>query len=402
MLNIGLTGGIAAGKSFASRELVGAGAVLIDADALARDALASGSEGLRAVVKAFGTDVLAPDGTVNRTVLGERVFSDHQARSTLNGIVHPIVRRRAAELREQAPADSIVVEDIPLLVETRQSARFHLVIDVDVPTAVQESRLMSDRGLTAEQARSRIQAQAHRDERRAGSDVILENSASYEEFQSAIRLLWQDRLVPFNSNLLAGRQAGRGPAHIRESTYRWAEVAALLQARIMSAVGSRAIGVQHIGSTSVPGLAAKDVIDLQLLVPSEASFDSIAPALQAIGFPRVLQIDHDSPKSSAADLAEWRKSFHANADPGQAVNLHVRRIGSSGAIFAEQFRDWLRADGVERGKYESLKRKLANDFAAQPNSSAYAEAKEPWFDTVGFPRAQQWAATNGWAPEFSG
>jgi dephospho-CoA kinase len=191
---IGLTGGIASGKSEVGRLLESYGAVLIDADVLAREVVAPGTDGLAEVVTAFGAGVLGPDGGLDRAKLGALVFADPAARGRLESIVHPRVRARAHELERAADEDAVVVHMIPLLAETGQGDDFDLVVVVDVPEAVQLERLTRTRGLSREDAKSRIAAQATREQRRSIADVVLDNSGSLDDLAEQTRQLWE-RLV---------------------------------------------------------------------------------------------------------------------------------------------------------------------------------------------------------------
>ncbi|MEA5053327.1 MAG: dephospho-CoA kinase, partial [Propionicimonas sp.] len=171
-MRIGLTGGIGSGKSAVAELLAGHGAVIIDADLLAREAVAPGSPGLAAVVDAFGPGVLAPDGGLDRPSLGRLVFADADARARLNGIVHPQVRRLAAEREAALSPSAVAVHVIPLLVETGQQGSFDLVVVVDVDEATQLRRIVTRDGLPESEARARIQAQASRAERLASADAV--------------------------------------------------------------------------------------------------------------------------------------------------------------------------------------------------------------------------------------
>ncbi|ACZ30550.1 dephospho-CoA kinase [Xylanimonas cellulosilytica DSM 15894] len=193
MLRIGLTGGIAAGKSVVSRRLAELGAVVIDHDQLAREAVAPGSVGLDRVVEAFGEEMLAPDGTLDRPALGTRVFADDDARRVLEGIVHPEVRRLSAEREAAAVARdhrAVVVHDIPLLVETGQVDTFGLLVVVDAPAGLRVRRLVETRGLDEKEARSRVEAQASDDERTAAADVILDGTGSDDDLRAQVDALW--------------------------------------------------------------------------------------------------------------------------------------------------------------------------------------------------------------------
>lgn len=199
MLKIGLTGGIASGKSLVAARFRELGAVVIDADALAREVVEPGTAGLTAVVDAFGSGVLDGDGRLDRAALGALVFGDPVQREKLNGIIHPLVRARAAELLKAA-ADAgpgqIVVQDIPLLVETGQASSFDVVVVVDAPDDVRVQRMMEHRGMSGDDARARMAAQASRAERLSAADVILDNSGAKESLVRQVDSLWTSRLVP--------------------------------------------------------------------------------------------------------------------------------------------------------------------------------------------------------------
>lgn len=193
MQRIGLTGGIAAGKSVAARRFAEHGAVVIDADELARTAVAPGSAGLDAVTEAFGAGVLAADGSLDRPALAAVVFADAAARARLDAIVHPVVRRLAAE-REAAAATldggAVVVHDIPLLVETGQADDFHVVVVVDAPALLRVERLVRLRGMTREDAEARVAAQADDAARLAAADVVLDGSGSEDVLRAQVDVLW--------------------------------------------------------------------------------------------------------------------------------------------------------------------------------------------------------------------
>jgi dephospho-CoA kinase len=195
VLRIGLTGGIGSGKSTVSRLLVERGAVLVDADVLAREVVAPGTPGLAAVVEAFGPQVLAPDGSLDRPALAAVVFADPEARRRLDGIVHPLVRQRAADLVAAAPADAVVVQDVPLLVETGQAGAFDLVLVVEADPEIRVARLV-ERGLTEDDARARIAAQASDEQRRSVADVVLDNSGTPEQLEVQVDRFWAERVAP--------------------------------------------------------------------------------------------------------------------------------------------------------------------------------------------------------------
>ena len=189
---VGLTGGIASGKSTVSAMLVELGAVLVDADVLAREAVARGTAGLDEVVSAFGADVLTADGDLDRPALGARVFADEAARRVLEAIVHPRVHARSAELEAAAPDDAVVVHDVPLLAEGRGASGFDAVLVVDVPREVQVERLVRDRGMSAEDAAARIDAQASREDRLAIATHVIDNTGTLEDLRARVREVGAD------------------------------------------------------------------------------------------------------------------------------------------------------------------------------------------------------------------
>ena len=195
VLRIGLTGGIGSGKSTVSRLLAERGAVIVDADVIAREVVESGTPGLAAVVEAFGPEVLTADGSLNRPALAGVVFGDPEARRRLDAIVHPLVRARAGEVAATAPAGAVVVHDVPLLVETGQAATYDLVLVVEADPETRVARLVQ-RGLTAEDARARMAAQATDDQRRAVADVVLDNSGTPDELAAQVDRLWDERVAP--------------------------------------------------------------------------------------------------------------------------------------------------------------------------------------------------------------
>ncbi|MEU2247710.1 dephospho-CoA kinase [Streptomyces sp. NPDC019224] len=192
MLKVGLTGGIGAGKSEVSRLLVGHGAVLVDSDRIAREVVEPGTPGLAAVVEEFGTGILAPDGTLDRPALGAIVFADPDRLAALNAIVHPLVRARSAELEKAAGPDSVVVHDVPLLTENGLAPLYDLVVVVDAAPETQLDRLVRLRGMTEEDARARMAAQATREQRRAVADLVIDNDGPVEELEARVRTVWAE------------------------------------------------------------------------------------------------------------------------------------------------------------------------------------------------------------------
>ena len=192
MLRVGLTGGIGAGKSEVSRRLAAQGAIVIDADLIAREVVAPGTDGLAAVIKAFGPGVLGAAGALDRAVLGDIVFADKQKLATLNAIVHPLVGERMRELEESAGPGSIVVHDVPLIAENDLGSTYDLVIVVDVPPRLQLDRLVRLRGMSREQSESRMAAQAAREQRLSIADIVVDNSSSLAELDRQVGDLWAE------------------------------------------------------------------------------------------------------------------------------------------------------------------------------------------------------------------
>ncbi|PZF81542.1 dephospho-CoA kinase [Jiangella anatolica] len=392
MLRVGLTGGIGAGKSVVARRLAERGATVVDADLIAREVVEPGAPGLAAVVDEFGPGVLTPDGALDRPALGAIVFADEDRRRALNAIVHPLVGRRRQELVAAAGPDAVVVEDIPLLVENGLAAGFPLVIVVHAPESERLRRLIDDRGMAEPDALARIRAQATDDQRRAAADVWLDNSGPLVDTEAAVDDLWTERLAPFEANLRAGIRAPRPPrAVIVEPDPTWADQGRRLLNRIRHVAGDRLIRADHHGSTSVPGLPAKDVIDVQLVVADLAAAASVAGELGEAGLVRLpdrwWDVDQDG--------IERDKAMCVNADPGRAVNCHIRPVESPTWRDGLLLRDWLRAHPDAVREYAELKRELA----AQPHSSVdeYASRKTPWVNGA-LARASEWAAQVGWSP----
>ncbi|MGN6243853.1 MAG: dephospho-CoA kinase [Motilibacteraceae bacterium] len=192
MLKVGLTGGIGSGKSAVSRLLAARGAVVVDADAIAREVVEPGTPGLAAVVAEFGDGVLRPDGTLDRPALGAIVFSDPQRLAALNAIVHPLIAARTGELVAAAPADAVVVHDVPLLTENDLAPGYDVVVVVDVRVELQLDRLVRLRGMTEADARARIAAQATREQRLAVADLVIDNSGTLEQLAAQVDVLWAE------------------------------------------------------------------------------------------------------------------------------------------------------------------------------------------------------------------
>lgn len=314
MLRVGLSGGIGSGKSTVAGRLAEHGAMVIDADVLAREVVEPGSDGLAEVVATFGDGVLTSDGALDRQALAGRVFGDQAERSKLNGILHPRIAARTHELMNEAASDAVVVHDVPLLVENDMASSYHLVIMVDADTESRVDRLVHARGIAEDDARSRIRAQATEEQRREVADVWLDNSGRPDEILPIVDELWADRLVPYEANIRLNRAADIDSVPVVEPNPEWPRIARRLAARVRTAGGTKVHGIDHIGPTAVEGVPAKNVVDLQVGVRSRDDADEIREAVEAAGFPRLTQA---TPESSRV---------HGSADPGQPALLHFREV----------------------------------------------------------------------------
>ncbi|OBG20842.1 dephospho-CoA kinase [Mycolicibacterium celeriflavum] len=403
MLRIGLSGGIGAGKSTVSATFSELGGIVVDGDVIAREVVEPGTEGLAKLVDAFGEQILHDDGALNRPALAAIAFSDEEKRKTLNGIVHPLVAHRRSELIAAAAEDAVIVEDIPLLVESGMAPMFPLVVIVHADEDVRVKRLIEHRGFTEEDARARIAAQANEEQRRAVADVWLDNAGTTAALVGAARALWHERIVPFAHNLHENRPAHCEPVLVPYDPT-WPDQAQRILARLNTACGHRAVRIDHIGSTAVPGLDAKDVIDVQVTVGSLDVADELREALTTAGYvcmPITADVGKPDARSTAAEFdhsdddALWHKRIHCSADPGRPTNVHLRVDGWPGQQFALLFVDWLRANPEAQADYLELKRQVVAQGHTETGS--YADAKEPWLLDA-YRRAWAWADATGWRP----
>lgn len=328
------------------------GGIVVDGDVIAREVVEPGTEGLGRLVEAFGAEILLADGALNRPALAAVAFSDDEKRAVLNGIVHPLVGRRRTELIEAAPDDAVIVEDIPLLVESQMAPLFPLVVVVHADVETRVSRLVEHRGMPEADARARIAAQATDEQRRAVADVWLDNSGSQADLVERAKQLWFNRILPFARNIQAGEPVA-APLQPVSFDAGWAGEARRIVARLQTACGHRVVRVDHVGLTAVPGLDAPDVIDVQVTVESLDVADELSGALRAVGYLPLADgidaVESDARSTVAAfdhsdDAALWRSRLHASADPGRPTNVHLRVAGWPNQQYALLFTDWLRAN----------------------------------------------------------
>jgi dephospho-CoA kinase len=195
VLTAGLTGGIGSGKSEVARRLAALGAVIVDSDVIAREVVEPGTEGLAQVVEEFGDQVLSADGSLDREALAAVVFGDDDARQRLSKILHPLIGTRALEAVAAAgerDPDAIVVQDIPLLVESDLGGHYDIVIVVDTPTETQLDRLTRLRGMAESDANARIAAQATREQRRAVATHVIVNDGDLDRLDRQVRDVWAE------------------------------------------------------------------------------------------------------------------------------------------------------------------------------------------------------------------
>jgi dephospho-CoA kinase len=390
MLRIGLTGGIGAGKSAVSATFGECGGIIVDGDVIAREVVEPGTEGLAQLVEAFGEDILLPDGALNRPALAAKAFVDDEKRAKLNGIVHPLVGRRREEIIASVSGHpekgTVVVEDIPLLVETGMAPMFPLVVVVHADEETRVKRLIK-RGMDEADARARIKAQAPEEQRRAIADALLDNSGSEGELAEKARDLWYNRVLPLAHNIRT-RHVAEHKLKLVPYKPQWHEDAQRIIKRIQMACGAKALRVDHVGSTAVEGMEAKDVIDIQVTVASLEIADEVANALANVGYPRIERVTSDTPHEG--DPALWRKRIHGAADPGRPARIHLRVDMWPNQRFALLFTDWLKTNPAVREEYLAVKRSALT-------APHYTQAKEPWFAAT-YRRAWEWADATGWRP----
>jgi dephospho-CoA kinase len=398
VLRVGLTGGIGSGKSSVAARLRSLGAHVVDADAVAREVVEPGTTTLGQIRERFGEAVIGQDGALDRAALAAIVFGDREALSALESITTPAITARVTALRHEAPSDGVSVFDMALLVERGLWVHEHLTLVVDLDADTRVHRLVSHRGLTEHDARARIAAQATDAERRAVADEVVDNRGTPEQLDEVVDALWRRRIEPYAANLRDGirtRRAGR--AAVVEPRADWPRQGERVVAKLAAALARAGVvtEVSHIGSTAVPGLVAKDVIDIQVGVRHLADADrpDVLHAMRGAGYLLSQGNSGDTPKPGT-DPAAWGKRFYGGCDPVQVVHVHLRELGSPGWRFALLFRDWLVHVPEERDAYAAEKRRL---LALDDDTDAYARAKEPWFEDA-WRRAEAWAEQTGWRP----
>lgn len=349
MLMVGLTGGIGAGKSTVTAVLAEAGAVVVDADLIAREVVEPGSPGLAMLVAEFGEDILGPDGTLDRAALAARAFVDAERTAALNAITHPLIGERTAELFGSAPEDAIVVHDMPLLVEGGMTPGYHLVIVVDTPAEIRLQRLVEFRGMPEDDARARMSRQATDEARRAAADVVIDNSGDRQTAVDLTSALVEVRLRPFEHNLRTGTPVV-GDRTVVAFRPEWAGEAERACGRLRHVVGQIATRIDHVGPTAVEGLDAPDVIDLQVTVRDAAAVEVALRTLTEAGYVR--------DRSSERPLLHW-------CDPARPLEVSILAEDDPEHEFSLLMAEVIGADPDARAEYAEILRRADREETRQ-------------------------------------
>ncbi|MDX2357240.1 dephospho-CoA kinase [Dietzia sp. PP-33] len=341
MLMVGLTGGIGAGKSTVTAVLAEAGAVIVDADRIAREVVEPGTPGLAMLVAEFGDDIVGPDGTLDRAALASRAFVDQERTAALNAITHPLIGERTAELIGTAPEDAIVVHDMPLLVEGGMTPGYHLVIVVDTPAEIRLQRLVEHRGMAEDDVRARMSRQATDEARRAEADVLIDNSGEPGPVRELVRVLVDLRLRPFEHNLRTATPVV-GDRTVVPFRPDWAAQARRACARLRHVLGDVAMRIDHVGPTAVDGLDAPDVLDLQVTVRDTAAVDRALRLLTDAGYVR--------DRSREQPLLHW-------CDPARPLEVTIVAQDDPEHEFALLMAEVIGADPSARAEYTEILRR---------------------------------------------
>lgn len=378
---------------------------MVDSDRIAREVVEPGTSGLAAIRERFGPGVVTAEGVLDRAALGAIVFADPDSRRALEAITHPLIRARTMTLIEAAPPGTIVVHDIPLLVEIGAAPSYHLVVVVDVDAEERVRRLVTSRGMAEADARSRVANQASRQERLAAADVVVDNNGAPDALVPQVDRLWQ-RLAEFDERLRSGDPA-TGPAPPMPPDLTWPLQAdraiARLAHRLTPVLGQPPV-LEHVGPTAVAGLPAPDVLHLQVGLASSEDLDrqDVCTALEHLGHPRASAEEQGS--------LEEGEHVHLWCDPGRPVVVHLSVVGSDRWRMALLVRDWLRADAGARWELEQYEWGAdggAPGPGVRPSDHGAADcgARLSACDRNGFPagwwqsaatRAEAWAASTGW------
>lgn len=348
---VGLTGGIGAGKSTVTAVLEESGAVIVDADRIAREVVEPGTPGLAMLVAEFGDEIVAENGTLDRAALAEQAFVDAERTAALNAITHPLIGERTAELFGTAAEDAIVVHDMPLLVEGGMTPGYHLVIVVDTPAEMRLGRLVHQRGMPEGDARARMSRQATDEARHAVADVLVDNSGPREPVRDVVRDLVDGRLRPFEHNLRTSTPVV-GDRSVVPHRPEWVAEAARAMARLRHVLGDTAVRVDHVGPTSVDGLDAPDIVDLQVTVRDASAVEAALRTLADAGYVR--DRSADMPVLHWCDPARpLEVTICAQEDPDHELALMMAEVISADPGARAEYSEILgRADRQETREWE--------------------------------------------------
>lgn len=368
MLMVGLTGGIGAGKSTVTAVLAEAGAVIVDADRIAREVVEPGTPGLAMLVAEFGEDILASDGSLDRAALAGLAFVDAERTAALNAITHPLIGERTAELFGAAPGDAIVVHDMPLLVEGGMTPGYDLVIVVDTPAEIRLERLVGQRGMPEDDARARMARQATDDARRAVADVLIDNSGDRETVADVTRELVETRLRPFEHNRRTATPVV-GDRTVVPFRPEWAAEAERACARLRHVAGQIATRVDHVGPTAVDGLDAPDILDLQVTVPDRMAVEQARVVLTGAGYVPGKSgspgAGHPGGGEAGGDDASGEQPLLYGCDPGRPLEVTIVAEDDPEHEFGLLMTEVINADPGAKAEYSEILRRADREETRQ-------------------------------------
>jgi dephospho-CoA kinase len=324
---VGLTGGIGSGKSTVARRFAELGAVVIDADQIAREVVEPGEPTLARIRDRFGAQVISADGSLDRAGLAAIVFPDPEALAALNAITGPAILARVARLRAEVPGDRVSVFDMPLLVERRLWVHEHLTVVVDVDVETRVKRLVELRGLDEADVRHRMANQATDEERGAVADVVIDNSGSPEELVARVDRVWHERIAPYAANLVSGIPArSPGPETPTSPTPGWADRGERAVARLSAALAAAGLPAE-VEQVAARGSGADEVVDIQvrLAATADAECTELTAALRDAGY--VSSGELWAGAADGPDSAASARRGYAGCDPGQVVRVQVSTQG---------------------------------------------------------------------------
>lgn len=377
MIKIGLSGGIGSGKSTVVKMLSSCGAYIIDSDKLAREVVEPGTPGLHSIVEHFGEKVLAESGELNRNALSAIVFQSDEARKVLNSITHPRIAQRTQQLIEEAPRDSIIVHDTPLLVELNLGVFYDAVIIVWASMETRLHRLQKYRDMPQEEALSRIHAQTSDEIRSQTADVVIDNNSTVEAARAQVYDLFYHYLVPWRDHLIEGEplsmpislvsHQGKNPIAPK--------IIARLWTLLHSVTDSGIVSIEHIGATSMNLSLGQDIIDIHITVTHWNKKDIILSTLKDGGYVMV-KYRHDEEK-----LAEYILS---STNPLRKSCIYIHHVDNPCREMYLHSNEFLRLHPQYHQQY--IQSKVEGLL-----SEKYSHNKKLFFESL-YPQIQQWRA----------